>query len=326
MNAAVLLFVFVVLSASSFCVTSAFLPSGENSFFAAIGKASQRRHQFPVYLTGDHRRRVVPADVVSNHIPQHTLLPPMLLNFDTKGFAQSWEIAGSAVVTDSYVRLTPGVHSRHGCLQNLIPNDFEDKWVFRVGFRVRGKNKMGADGLAMWYTKQPNQCTLDNSIFGHNGSFEGVGILFDTYDNDHRKDNPQVLIIGSGDAHNAAADYMSTSLGNCKYNFRKNFDETVVVHVIARYDEGQLSVSLGSIDDGLFTCATAEVKLPAGYYFALSALTGGLADEHDVFYAAVSSVHSATDEDHEAKLRDGAALEFQERQKMLKGGLEEEDG
>ncbi len=290
-----------------FQLSSAFLPRG--AFFGDAAKVL-KRYQLP-QLTSDVRP--VPYDVTHDGalIKHHTLLPPMLQNFETNGFTM-WDIAGSAVVTDEYVRLTPTAQSRHGCLLNKIPNEFEE-WSFRIGFRVSGSQKFGADGMAMWYTKNP-QCTGNDGIFGSSKSFEGAGILFDTYDNDNRRDNPQVIVIGSGDDHNPHADFMPTRLSNCKFDYRK-VSNVAVVHVTVKYANNQLSVSLGTFDTGMVECATAEVKLPTGFYFGVSALTGGLADKHEVFYVAVASGHPVTNDEEESRLRDGPVMESVEKLK-----------
>ena len=48
---------------------------------------------------------------------------------------------------------------------------------FSAGSDVRN----GADGMAFWYTSS----TLElGPVFGANNYFDGLGIFFDTYDND----------------------------------------------------------------------------------------------------------------------------------------------
>ena len=244
-----------------------------------------KRKAFPDLVVGEHP---VPSDVKGStkRVQHHSLLPPMLQNFDTNGF-NMWDIDGSAVVTDNYVRLTPAAQSKHGCLWNTVPNELEE-WSFRVGIRASGPTKYGADGLALWYTKRAH-CTGTDSIFGAVKNFEGIGILLDTYDNDHRKDNPQIHILGSGDNHDPNADFMTTRLGGCQFDYR-TVSPTTVVHVTARYTRGTLSVTLGTFDSGQVECASLSVTLSPGFYFGLSAQTGGLADEHDVYYAAAVSL------------------------------------
>ncbi len=83
--------------------------------------------------------------------------------------------------------------------------------------RVHSEGYFGGDGFALWILSTQNRHHLYNyytdkisqidtskneqleeklgTIFGMPAHFDGIGILFDTYDNDNLKDNPTVSVI-----------------------------------------------------------------------------------------------------------------------------------
>jgi hypothetical protein len=47
-------------------------------------------------------------------------------------------------------------------------------------FNIHNTYSPGADGMAFWYAKEPSRT---GSLFGYMEEFDGLGIIFDTYDN-----------------------------------------------------------------------------------------------------------------------------------------------
>lgn len=56
-----------------------------------------------------------------------------------------------------------------------------------MGFKIGSNSNMGADGMAFWYVNQPKK---EGPVFGHKDNWVGLGVIFDTFDND-----AQVIII-----------------------------------------------------------------------------------------------------------------------------------
>lgn len=62
---------------------------------------------------------------------------------------------------------------------------------------------LGADGMAFWYTKQPgpigtNSCIFAHQlgpVFGNKDRWQGIGIIFDTFDNDNMVCEPLGRIL-----------------------------------------------------------------------------------------------------------------------------------
>ncbi len=47
---------------------------------------------------------------------------------------------------------------------------------------IGGGGKKGADGLALWYVDTPR---MEGPVFGSKDYWNGIGIFFDTFDNDN---------------------------------------------------------------------------------------------------------------------------------------------
>lgn len=56
-------------------------------------------------------------------------------------------------------------------------------------FRVTGRGRIGADGLAFWFTEQRG---AEGPVFGSSDMWKGLGVFFDTFDNDNKHNNPYI--------------------------------------------------------------------------------------------------------------------------------------
>lgn len=84
------------------------------------------------------------------------------------------------MVTGNYIRLTPDIQSRSGCLWNTQPV-MSQNWEVNVNFKVSGKGKeLYGDGLAIWYAKER---LVPGAVFGSKDNFLGLAIILDTYSN-----------------------------------------------------------------------------------------------------------------------------------------------
>lgn len=55
-----------------------------------------------------------------------------------------------------------------------------NNWEVVIEFNIHNTHSPGADGMAFWYAKEPRKV---GSLFGYAEDFDGLGIVFDTYDN-----------------------------------------------------------------------------------------------------------------------------------------------
>uniref|UniRef100_A0A3B4Z5T4 Lectin, mannose binding 2 like n=1 Tax=Stegastes partitus TaxID=144197 RepID=A0A3B4Z5T4_9TELE len=195
-----------------------------------------------------------------------------------------WELMGDAMVTTEQVRLTPDMQSRQGAVWSRIPCHLKD-WEMQVHFKIHGQGKksLNGDGMAIWYTKERMQ---KGPVFGNMDNFTGLGVFVDTYPNEEKHIErifPFVLaMVGNGTvSYDHERDGRPTELGGCNAMVRNLKHDTFL---FIRYVRRRLTVMIDI--DGQHEwrdCLDIPgVRLPQGYYFGASAITGDLSDNHDV--------------------------------------------
>ncbi|XP_032426639.1 lectin, mannose-binding 2-like a isoform X2 [Xiphophorus hellerii] len=195
-----------------------------------------------------------------------------------------WELMGDAMVTTDQVRLTPDMQSRQGAVWSRIPCHLKD-WEMQVHFKVHGQGKknLNGDGLAIWYTKERMQ---KGPVFGNMDNFTGLGVFVDTYPNEEKHIErifPFVIaMVGNGTiSYDHERDGRPTELGGCNAMVRNQKHDTFL---FIRYIRRRLTVMIDI--DGQHEwrdCLDIPgVRLPLGYYFGASAITGDLSDNHDI--------------------------------------------
>jgi hypothetical protein len=63
-----------------------------------------------------------------------------------------FEYSGNAIASEESVRITPSLRSQKGMIWAKDTASFE-WWEVEIQFRVTGRGRVGADGLAFWYTQ-----------------------------------------------------------------------------------------------------------------------------------------------------------------------------
>uniref|UniRef100_A0A671YRK0 Lectin, mannose-binding 2-like a n=1 Tax=Sparus aurata TaxID=8175 RepID=A0A671YRK0_SPAAU len=195
-----------------------------------------------------------------------------------------WELMGDAMVTTEQVRLTPDMQSRQGAVWSRIPCHLQD-WEMQVHFKIHGQGKknLNGDGLAIWYTKERMQ---KGPVFGNMDNFTGLGVFVDTYPNEEKhleRIFPFVLaMVGNGSiSYDHERDGRPTELGGCNAMVRNLKHDTFL---FIRYIRRRLTVMIDI--DGQHEwrdCLDIPgVRLPQGYYFGATAITGDLSDNHDI--------------------------------------------
>ena len=227
--------------------------------------------------------RGVKADAIVQH---HSLIPPLLEEYWSAGL-HHWDFGGAAAVTDEYVRLTPNKQSREGYLWNDQPSHL-NSWTVFLGFRLHSPSSLGGDGFAMWYTDGAK--TEGGPLFGHPEKPRGLGIIFDTFDNNGLKDNPTVsVIVGDGtETFRTDNDLQDQRLGGCSFNFR-NSDKNDIIQAIIEYSGDSLKILLASHTQKLACATISPLSLPDGNYFGLTSHTGHLADNNDIHHFIVTA-------------------------------------
>jgi mannose-binding lectin 2 len=205
--------------------------------------------------------------------------------------SHNWDMYGSTVVTPEFVRLTPDRQSKRGSIWNRVPVTMHN-WEVSVHFAVHGSGDLlYGDGFALWYTKDRG---MDGPVFGSRDHFTGLGIFFDTYSNQngpHEHDHPFIsTMVNNGSVHyDHDRDGTHGQINGCHSKFRARDHDTFV---IVSYIDKVLSIytSVDGDNDWNECFTAADVYLPTGYYFGVSAATGDLADNHDIINIRVFDV------------------------------------
>lgn len=208
------------------------------------------------------------------------------------GSVPFWEYGGSCIASEEMVRITPSLKSKKGSIWNKNPVNFP-WWEVELVFRVTGQGRLGADGLAFWYT---NQKMPEGPVFGSSDKWLGLSLFFDSFDNDGKHNNPYIMaMVNDGTkTYEHESDGMNQQLGGCQRDFR---NKPFPVRAKIEYYMNVLTVLFHSgntnNDADYEMCFRAEnVFLPQNGYFGLSAATGGLADDHDALKFLTTSLYA----------------------------------
>jgi len=206
---------------------------------------------------------------------KHSFRPPFHLG--RSGSIPFWDFGGNTIVFDEYIRLTPNMESKLGWIWNTARLEL-DAWELHLEFHIGGGGRIGADGMALWYAAEPK---MEGPVFGSKDYFNGIAILLDTFDNDAKYDNPVVSLVMNDGTKSFQGDGGDLVVASCKHiNWREQKTKMKVT-----YKDNLLQVvleapaTLGSPQE----CFSYQVVLPKGLYLGLSAATGLLKDNHDVF-------------------------------------------
>ncbi|XP_019738351.1 protein ERGIC-53 [Hippocampus comes] len=194
-----------------------------------------------------------------------------------------WIHMGNAIPSAEQVRLAPSLKSQRGSAWCKNKASF-NHWEVEVMFRVTGRGRMGADGLAIWFTDAQGYL---GPVYGSSDKWNGVGIFFDSFDNDGKKNNPAVIVVGNNgkNIYDHKQDGSTQALGTCLRDFR---NKPYPIRAKVTYYKKTLTVMISNgftadKDDYEFCTKVDNMIIPAEGFFGLSAATGTVADDHDVF-------------------------------------------
>ncbi|KAM4532622.1 protein ERGIC-53 [Fundulus diaphanus] len=200
----------------------------------------------------------------------------------TDGSIPFWIHSGNAIPSADQVRITPSLRSQRGSVWTKNKVSFEH-WEAEVTFRVSGRGRMGADGLAVWFTSEQG---LDGPVYGAADRWNGLGVFFDSFDNDGKKNNPAILVVGNNGnlVYDHQNDGTTQALGTCLRDFR---NKPYPIRAKITYYRKTLTILINNgftpdKEDYEFCTKVENMIIPADGFFGISAATGGLADDHDV--------------------------------------------
>lgn len=232
-----------------------------------------------------------------------------------------WTPYGDVIPSTDQVRLAPSLRSQQGSLWTNNNVSFEN-WEVEIAFSISGMLRVGADGLAVWFTKErgPN-----GPVYGAADHWDGVGIFFDTFDNDDNGNNPIVLVVGNNGklTYDHLSDGAPQSLGSCIRDFR-NRHNPVKARITYYKKTLSVAVNLGlTSSDAYESCVVINYMiLPAVGYFGVSAATGSLADDHDVLSFLTFSLREPGTESDKKQIPDSEKDAFQKEYEQFQKELE----
>jgi len=221
---------------------------------------------------------------------KYSFKPPYLAQKD--GSVPFWQYDGNAIASAENVRITPSLRSQKGRIWSKDMTNF-DWWEVELTFRVTGRGRIGADGLAFWYTAARG---VEGPVYGSNDQWIGLGVFFDSFDNDNKHNNPYISAMTNDGSkvYDHQNDGVTQQLAGCLRDFR---NKPFPVRAKIEYYKNTLTVlihnGMSNNDKDFELCVRSEnVVLPKNGYFGVSAATGGLADDHDVLRFVTHSLRS----------------------------------
>nr|XP_004672906.2 protein ERGIC-53-like [Jaculus jaculus] len=191
-----------------------------------------------------------------------------------------WSLHGDAIPGLEEVQLVPSMRNRRGAVWSKVPVPFP-AWEVEVQMRVTGPGRRGAQGMAVWYTRNSGRV---GPVLEGPASWDGVGIFFNSSAQDGQN-SPVVRVLASNghDSQEPFGDRSSQLLGSCHWDFRNRpypFRARIIYW-------GQrlrvfLSDGLTPSDPDTLCIDVGPLILAPGGFFGVSAATSSLADNHDV--------------------------------------------
>ncbi|XP_034178140.1 lectin, mannose binding protein ergic53 [Osmia lignaria lignaria] len=258
---------------------------------------------------------------------KYSFKPPYLAQKD--GSVPFWEYGGNAIASAENVRVAPSLRSQKGAIWVKQPVNFR-WWEVELIFRVTGRGRIGADGLAFWYTSSKG--AYNGTVFGSSDQWNGLGIFFDSFDNDNKHNNPYIMaVLNDGTKTFDHTNDGTTQLSaGCLRDFR---NKPFATRAKIEYYQNTLTVlfhnGMTNNEQDYEMCFRVEnAILPEGGYFGVSAATGGLADDHDVSHLLTHSLFvpgESKPDDQKAFLQEQQKLrqEYLDYQKKLDQQKEE---
>ncbi|KAI8065158.1 legume-like lectin family-domain-containing protein [Gongronella butleri] len=203
-----------------------------------------------------------------------------------------FDFGGDTIInTNRQIRLTSTRQSQQGYLWSRLPltaHDFEIEFEFKVG---GSSGHLYGDGFAMWLTKERTQ---EGTVFGSKDRFEGLGIFFDTYDNEraHKHSFPYIsAMLGDGmTPYDNSKDGSNTELAGCEADFRDRNTPTRARLTYYANNYLQMQVQWKDEDTWEECFKVHDVRLPHQPYLGYTAHTGDLSDNHDIISVTTKSI------------------------------------
>ena len=233
----------------------------------------------------------LPADAI---VPRLSFSNPF--NQYENGVIPGWQYGGDATLANDYISLTPSQPNKVGWIWSEESVSSMDAWEVSLEFHIGGAQERGAGGgMAFWFTSQQGRT---GPIYGHEDTYEGLGIFFDTYEGDDPDDSEPFVVAmmnygatigGEGDNPN----YYDNQVGVCFAAYR-NLPHLVRARIV--WSGGKLQLWLDLDHSGKYqscvqtTPGDERLKMPKEGYFGVTASTGSFGDSHVVYSLTLANL------------------------------------
>ncbi|XP_075715541.1 protein ERGIC-53-like [Rhinoderma darwinii] len=238
-----------------------------------------------------------------------------------------WGTYGDAISGPDEVRLVPSLKNHKGSMWTKNISSFPH-WEVEMSIRISGHGREGAEGLAFWYTREKGEL---GTVYGSADLWDGIAIIFDTFDHDSKGNNPAIVIVGNnGKLHyDHLRDGSNQALGTCVEHFRNTIRPfrtkiTYYKRTLRIFVQTGFSPSSNAFE----LCAEVpDMVIPSTGYFGISAATSALADDHDVHSFLVYSLSTTWEESPGSQIPKAESerfeKEFEEFQKELEKNMQD---
>lgn len=192
---------------------------------------------------------------------------------------------GDAAIIDQDLHLTSIGHCEKGSIWSSEPIK-SNNWQFEMTYTASSKDKIMADGLAIWYVPISASKGIKHTTYGGPHSpFLGLMIAIDTFYDSSFKDTAKerelsessIIVVNNEnfDDYNLSKEKNYQTLGRCIVNNRQT-KETEINSIFVTYFNNILKIEHSGLGGDRKSCFTKKgFSLPKGHVFGISAANGG---------------------------------------------------
>lgn len=240
---------------------------------------------------------------------------------------QRWEMGAGASAEQDFIRLTPAEPSRTGYLWSRIPNSIMTDWQTTIEFKISGEQTGGGEGFAFWYVEK----RMLGSVFGSADYWNGLGVFFDTYNNDRKGQSPMIAGIynDGSQAYSSYDDGLRQAFGSCHAPYLRNRNQNSFVRITYVNNKFTLEIAFnsnGGVPSYQQCFVRDNIELGQDKFFGITASTGQplaagqgsqIADNHDLFTVTTYDLSPANAKEESRKRRENYRREVEESHSQM---------
>lgn len=217
------------------------------------------------------------------------------------GSADAWARSGTATTNAAKSLVLTPIDSGAKGAAWVTERVTQKSWEVRLWIKVEGEKEKPGKGMGFWFTKNPEKPGI---LYGSNEKFDGLGLLFDSFDDDNASDNPIIMTwLNNGTKlFHHDTDGLGTRFGGCRAKYR-NRKKPVGVRIsyVAEEETLQVKLHMGG-KAGWEACVAKDgIKLPTSGHFGLSAANrkDASGDSHEILALKMWDLKKKSDMDQE---------------------------